>query len=372
MEYNLKFTPLIEEHKKLGAKIAPFGGWSMPIQYEGIIAEHNWTRKHASLFDICHMGEFLLAGDLERSGLDNVVTQKLDDMPIGGCRYGFMLNDSGGVIDDLIVYKLGSESWMLVVNAATTEKDLNHLTKHLSKESTIKNISEETAKLDLQGPLSEMVLEGLIGKSIAKLSYYTFSRFNILGEMNTISRTGYTGELGYELYISKDMAKNLWNTILKDERVRPAGLGARDTLRLEMAYPLYGQDIDENITPVEAALERFVDYDKDFIGKGALLKKKTGGPYKKMTAFAADSRRAPRHNYKILSGGKEIGFVTSGSFSPSLSCGIGMGYIEKSLAKSGSVITISGGGSEIEVKIIDKPFYKHGSARMEVMHGHSV
>jgi aminomethyltransferase len=368
MEENLKSTPLIEEHKRLGAKIAPFGGWAMPIQYDGIIAEHNWTRKHVSLFDICHMGELMLTGDLKKSGLDNIVTMKLDDMPIGACRYGFMLNDNGGVIDDLIVYKLADDTWMIVVNAATTPKDEAHFRKHLSSDSDLKNISEQTAKLDLQGPLSKMVLERLTDRTIGKLTYYTFSKFRLLGENNIISRTGYTGELGYELYIPAGKVKELWNTLMKDERVRPAGLGARDTLRLEMAYPLYGQDIDETITPVEAGLERFVDYNKDFIGKEALLKKKASPSYKKMVFFATDSRRSPRHNNPIKVGGKDAGMVTSGSFSPSLSCGIGMGYIEKDLAVRGSEIIISS-GAEITAKIVDKPFYKHGSAKSEVING---
>lgn len=367
-EENLKSTPLIEEHKRLGAKIAPFGGWAMPIQYDGIISEHNWTRKHVSLFDICHMGEFMLKGDLKNSGLDNIVTMKLDDMPMGGCRYGFLLNNNGGVIDDLIVYKLGVDSWMIVVNAATTSKDEAHFRKHLSNDSYLKNISDQTAKLDLQGPLSKIVLERLIDRTIGKLTYYTFSNFRLLGEANIISRTGYTGELGYELYISASKVKELWNTLMKDERVRPAGLGARDTLRLEMAYPLYGQDIDETLTPVEAGLERFVDYNKDFIGKAALLAKKASPSYKKMVFFATDSRRAPRHNNTIKVGGRDVGIVTSGSFSPSLSCGIGMGYIEKDLAIKGSDIVISG-GADIAAKIVDKPFYKHGSAKSEVING---
>jgi aminomethyltransferase len=372
MEENLKSTPLTEEHKKLGARIAPFGGWSMPIQYEGILAEHVWTRKSASLFDICHMGEFLLSGDLKKSGLDDLVTMKLDGMPLGACRYGFILNENGGIIDDLIVYRLAQDSWMIVVNAATTLKDEAHFKKHLSSSSSLKNVSDETAKLDLQGPLSAAVLESLLGKEIVKLSYYTFSKFDLLGEVNIVSRTGYTGELGYELYASPAKVKELWSAILKDKRVKPAGLGARDTLRLEMAYPLYGQDIDETLSPVEAGLERFVDYDKDFIGKSVLLKKKTDASLKRMVSFAASSRRAPRHNYKIYSGGKETGFVTSGSFSPSLSCGIGMGYVDKDLAKAGTDIIINGGGSRIEAKIVKKPFYKHGSAKTEVMRGHSV
>ncbi|NQT89904.1 MAG: glycine cleavage system aminomethyltransferase GcvT [Candidatus Omnitrophica bacterium] len=364
-ESSLKRTLLTTKHQAQGAKMAPFGGWLMPIQYEGIIAEHNWTRSSASLFDICHMGEFIISGTPEETGLDTILTVDLDKMESGRCHYGFMLNEDGGIIDDLVVYKIADDKWMLVVNAATTDKDEAHLKKHLSTGSSFENISQETAKLDLQGPLSRDVLTAVLGDGPGSLRYFGFGLFEILGEENVISRTGYTGELGYEIYISSQKAQQLWELLLKDDRVKPVGLGARDTLRLEMGYSLYGQDITEKTTPLEAGLEHFVDFNKDFIGKEALLKQKESGLAKRFICFAADSRRAPRHDYKIYSKEQEIGIVTSGTFSPSLSCGIGMGYVEADFDKIGTEITLKGEKSEIKAKICKRPFYKQGTARSD-------
>ncbi len=359
---NLLETPLIAEHRKLGARLGPFGGWLMPIQYSGIIAEHEWTRKNVSLFDTCHMGRFILKGQYDRSGLDKIVTVNLSNMPIRRCRYGFMLNESGGIIDDLVTYKIKDDEWLLVVNAARIAADEAHLRKHLSVDSKLENASARSGKLDLQGPFSKDVLAGIAGSRISSLKYYTFGFFTILGEENIISRTGYTGELGYEIYISNGKVVELWDTLLKDVRVKPAGLGARDTLRLEMGYGLYGQDINASITPLEAGLEKFLDLDKDFIGKGAILEKKKKGGSRQMVYFLTDSRRAPRHNYKIFRDNKEIGIVTSGSFSPSLSCGIGTGYVKEPL-KKGDKIVLCEGAIEINATLTDKPFYKHGTAQ---------
>lgn len=361
---DLKKTALYQEHEKLHAKLAPFGGWLMPIQYEGIIAEHNWTRQNASLFDICHMGEFKVYGDADKSGLDRIVTNPLKKMSDGECRYGFMLSEKGGIIDDVIVYKIKSDEWMIVVNAATIDKDAEHIKKHLAKGAKFEDISGETAKLDLQGPLSRDVLQDIIGGDIKLLKYYRFDKFNILGEQNIISRTGYTGEMGYEIYISMGKVAGLWNKILSDKRVKPAGLGARDTLRLEMCYPLYGQDITDNESPIEAGFEKIIHFDKDFIGKDALMKAKKSSS-RKLICFATDSRRSPRHNYSIFSDNKEVGIVTSGSFSPSMACGIGMGYVEPQYSVYGKDIVIKSENVEIKAKITDKPFYKHGTAKRQ-------
>ncbi|MDD5680635.1 MAG: glycine cleavage system aminomethyltransferase GcvT, partial [Candidatus Omnitrophica bacterium] len=257
---DLKYTPLKDEHIKLNARMAPFAGWYMPIQYEGIIAEHNHTRNAASLFDICHMGEFYLKGSATGTGLENMFSFSVKDMPVGKCRYGAMLNGKGGVIDDLIVYRLSQEEWMIVVNAGTIDKDVAQIKANLKKGAHFENRSSATAKLDLQGPLSRDIVSKLINPDIAKLKYYTFNYFDILGEKNIISRTGYTGELGYELYISSGKAIELWNFLLRDKKLKPAGLGARDTLRLEMGYTLYGQDVDDTTTPLEANLEKFIDF----------------------------------------------------------------------------------------------------------------
>jgi aminomethyltransferase len=361
---DLKLTPLIKEHNKLKAKMNAFAGWLMPIQYRGIIEEHHWTRHFCSVFDTFHMGEFIIYGDHKKNDLDKIITVDLNKMEEGRCSYGFMLNERGGIIDDLIVYKLAHDKWMLVVNAGALFKDKAHLRKHLRIEMA--DISEDIAKVDVQGPLSRDVFKELIGlraDKFLKLRYYRFDYFYFLGESVLISRTGYTGELGYEIYIKKQKVKELWNLLLTDKRVRPAGLGARDTLRLEMGYPLCGQDINEDVTPLQAGLEGVITFKKEFIGKLALLRQKEKGVNKKLTYFITNSRRSPRHFYKIYINNKEVGFVTSGTFSPSLACGIGMGYIKRDYIEIGQKIIIKEGHIKIEATITNKPFYKKGSLK---------
>lgn len=362
---DLKYTPLAKEHERLAARMGPFGGWYMPIQYkEGIIAEHLWTRLHASLFDICHMGEFLIKGTLAQTGLDRVLTMRLKDMSPGMCRYGFILGNDGGIIDDAVIYKIRDDEWFLVVNAATIDGDEAHLKRHLNKNAALDNMSSGIGKLDLQGPESAGVLKNIAGERILQLGYYTFSHFNVLGEEIIISRTGYTGELGYELYIRNEKVAELWEKLLADPRVKPAGLGSRDTLRLEACLPLYGQDVDIKTTPIEAGFERFVDFEKDFIGKEALVKIKREGTRRVLTAFKTDSRRAPRHNYAIESGGKNVGVVTSGSFAPSIGIGVGLGYIKPELNIIDKDIELTDQKVRIGAKITGRPFYKKGSARI--------
>jgi aminomethyltransferase len=368
----LKTTALYDEHVKLGALLAPFGGWMMPIQYCGIIAEHNWTRQNVSLFDICHMGEFIIEADPQKSNLERIVTVNLSKLACGKCGYGFMLNEKGGIIDDLVVYRIEPKKWMLVVNAATTDTDELNLRKYLSLDSKIENVSSKLGKLDLQGPGSCAVLKKLFGFSLEGLKYYQFRSEKFLGEQILLSRTGYTGELGFELYLTNEKIKQLWNYLLGDSKVRPAGLGARDTLRLEMGYPLYGQDINQQVSPLEAGMEKFLDFDKDFIGKDALCQAKKNGANKQLVCFMAESRRAPRHNFKIISENKEIGIVSSGSFSPSLSLGIGMGYVQRAFCVSGNEIILKEGNTEIKAKIVDKPFYRRGTAKMSCLSGNAV
>lgn len=352
----LKKTPLCDRHIALGAKMAPFGGWLMPIQYEGIIAEHHHTRTGVTVFDICHMGEFMLEADAAASGFDRVVTQKIVSMPLGSCRYGFMLNELGGVIDDLIVYRLEEKLWMIVVNAATIDGDEANLRAGLSGRFTFENHSTALGKLDVQGPRSLDVMTDIFGRDVAELKYYTLGGFDLWGEKCIISCTGYTGELGYEVYISSRNVGKLWDVLLKDSRVKPAGLGCRDTLRLEKAFPLYGHELDAGHTPLEAGLEKFVDFSKDFIGKTALLEQQKQGVNKHLICFKADSRRSPRNGFAILRDGTRVGIVTSGSFSPSLSCGIGMGYVDGP-AETGAKLTIRDAATEIPVTVVKKPFY---------------
>jgi aminomethyltransferase len=332
----------------------------MPIQYEGILAEHVHTRQAVSVFDICHMGEFLLEGDAVLSGLDRIVTQHIVSMPIGSCRYGFMLNEQGGVIDDLVVYRFKKDSWMLVVNAATTPGDEANLKKHLSKECGFDNVSAKLGKLDVQGPQSLEVLKDIFGNLVEKLNYYTSADSIFEKERCVISRTGYTGELGFEIYVSAERVVRLWELLLKDSRVKPAGLGCRDTLRLEMGYPLYGHELDVNHTPLAAGLAKFVDFSKDFIGKEALLEEQKSGPKERLVCFKAESRRSPRNGFSIFAQGNRVGTVTSGSFSPSLSVGIGMGHVSGN-HEIGTPLLVKDAATEIPVTIVKKPFYKAAS-----------
>ena len=356
----LKKTPLCETHVSMGAKMAPFGGWLMPIQYDGILAEHAHTRNEVSVFDICHMGEFLIEADPVSSGLDRVVTQTIVSMPIGSCRYGFILNEIGGILDDLIVYRMKDKSWMIVVNAATIASDEKHFLKNMTGKYSFKNVSDETGKLDVQGPKSKEILLSIFGDGINSLKYYTFKEFLLWGERCIVSRTGYTGELGYEIYIPASRVVELWNLLLKDKRVKPVGLGARDTLRLEIGYPLYGHDLDAMHTPLEASFDRFVDLTKDFIGKSALLEEKKNGLKENLISFKSETRRSPRNGFGIFLEGRRIGTVTSGSFSPSLSVGIGMGYVSEKL-EIGAQITVKEGAVEIPATIVKKPFYNKTS-----------
>ena len=363
IEATLHNTPLVDQHLALGAKMVGFGGWNMPLQYEGILAEWEYNRKTCSIFDCSHMGEFIVYGDANTSGLDRIVTQSIVDMPVKSCRYGAMLNDQGGVIDDQIVYRKAKQEWMIVVNASNIEKNAKHFKNYLTSESTFKDISFETAKLDLQGPLSRQVLEFLV-PGVSKLEYYTFDEFILLGEKCLISRTGYTGELGYEIYCPWEKSKELWQIILKNDKVRPTGLGVRDVLRIEMCYSLYGHELDETLSPLEVGLDKFVDLKKDFIGKEALLKKKTQGIHRTTACFTSDSRRSPRAGHAILNEqGDMIGEVTSGTFSPALQSGVGLGLLESSSNIVGNKIIFGDEKNKITATIIKRPFYKNGSLK---------
>lgn len=327
----------------------------MPIQYQGILAEHAHTRQAVSVFDICHMGEFMLQADPVSSGLDRLVTQNITAMPLNTCRYGFMLNHQAGILDDLIIYRINETKWMLVVNAATTSGDLVNLKENLFAGYSLENVSDKMSKLDVQGPQSREVLKNIFGDGLAKLNYYTFSEFTFQNQHCIISRTGYTGELGYEIYIANDYVGLLWELLLSDARVKPAGLGCRDTLRLEMSYPLYGQDLDTHHSPLAAGLMKFVDLSKDFIGRDALVREQKDVPKEHLIYFQADSRRSPRHGFVIRDKDQQIGIVTSGSFSPSLGVGIGMGYVVGDY-KIGAQLVVSQETTEIPVKVARRPF----------------
>jgi len=359
----LQQTPLFSEHVRLKAKMVPFAGWEMPLQYDGILAEYDYTRKGIALFDTSHMGEFLIEGDAVESGLDRVVTCRITDMPVRTCRYGMMLNERGGIIDDLTVYRIEEKKWFLIVNAAHIPEKAEHFRRSLTPKAVFHDVSSQTGKLDVQGPGARDVLGGLV-PDIGKLTYFTCDYFQLLGEKTLISRTGYTGELGYEIYFPAAKTKDLWQEILENDKVKPAGLGVRDLLRLEMGYSLYGNDLTEETSPLEAGLSRFVDFEKDFIGKKVLLPQKEQGPQRKLVCFTSENRRSPRCHHKIYTeDNREIGEVTSGIFSPPLSKGIGMGYVETGSAENGRKILFGDEKNKIPAEISKRPFYKNGSLK---------
>jgi aminomethyltransferase len=358
----LQQTPLCSRHRDLKALMAPFGGWDMPIQYEGIIAEHAWCRSKAALFDICHMGEFMFQGDFDADGLEDVFTFSIKTIPLGRSRYGFLLNDQGGIIDDLIVFRLAEDKAMIVVNAATADNDFAVIGTRL-RGGGFTNITAATGKLDIQGPLAREVLVAAFGEQITAIPYFKFITTKILGGDAIVSRTGYTGELGYEIFLPAEKTAELWDLLVKDQRVKPAGLGARDVLRLEVGYSLYGSDIDEGTTPLEAGLEGFVNFDKQFVGKDALMKQKTAGISRQKVAFQVSGRRSPRHHYEIVSGQQQVGSVTSGVFSPMLACGIGIGFVATGAYPNGAPLTICHERVSMEAAVCELPFFKGGSLR---------
>lgn len=362
-EETLKRTPLYEEHVALKARMVPFGGWELPVQYEGILCEYEHTRAAVTLFDTSHMGEFVIEGDSRHSGLDRIVTMAIADMPLKSCRYGMALNDVGGVIDDLIVFREEPRKWFIVVNAATAANDAAHFRKNLKRGTIFKDISALTGKIDVQGPASRGVLKTLVA-DIERLEYYAFNYFDLLGERVLISRTGYTGELGYEIYFPWDKTAALWRALLKCNDVKPAGLGARDLLRLEVGYSLYGHELGEDITSLEAGLKKFVDFEKDFIGKEALLRQQREGLRRKIVGFTSGTRRSPRHGQALyLPSGERIGVVTSGTFSPACQRGIGLGFVESAYAQRETKILFGDDKNKNDAIITDKIFYKKGSLK---------
>lgn len=341
--------------------MAPFAEFDMPVQYKGIIVEHKHTREKAGIFDICHMGEFNLSGAGAKSALNKVVSHDLNTLTPGKCRYGFLLKESGGILDDLIVYCLADDKYMLVVNGACREKDFNHIRTNLPDALILTDVSDETAKIDIQGPESLAVLNDLMGESWNHLKYFNFEKTDSLGYSMIVSRTGYTGELGYELYLPSEKALEVWKKLAADERVEPVGLGARDTLRLEIGYPLYGQDLDEDHTPKEAGAGFFLKKESDYIGKPGLADVRES-----LVALSIDGRRTPRHHDEVrLPSGEKTGVVTSGSFAPSLGHCIALAYVKAEDANN-DIFIIKTARAELEAKKVSLPFYTNGTARMKI------
>ena len=319
-------TPLYEKQKRLNSKNVDFCGWDMPIQYDGIIAEHGYCRNDVALFDTSHMGEFFFKGDIVKSCINNAVTIDIEVLPVGKCKYGFLLNETGGVIDDLIVYKLREDELMIVVNASRASIDFKTLSSRI-KVGTLDDRSLEFSKLDVQGPNSKEILQKYFDFNLDEIKFFSFVETKIFGADCLLSRTGYTGELGFELYIDSQASVKTWDALIADG-VKPAGLGARDALRLEVGYSLYGNDLTEDISPLEANLGMFVNLKRDYIGRDALAKQKEEGVNRILIPFKTTSRRSARKDFEVFQNDKKVGFVTSAAYSPILNVGIGLAMVD--------------------------------------------
>jgi aminomethyltransferase len=353
-------TPLHAWHVAHKAKMAPFAGWDMPIQYKGIIAEHLHTREKASLFDICHMGEFILKGSGAKDALSKALSHNLETLQPGRCRYGFLLKENGGICDDLIVYSVDREHYMLVVNAARRESDYAAIASSLPSGLSLEDVSDETGKIDLQGPASLAALERILPGPWRHMPYFGLARAAFDGAPLLVSRTGYTGELGFEIYLPATKTPAFWEACLADPDVEPAGLGARDTIRLEAGLPLYGQDLDTAHTPSEAGYAGMLTSTADYVGKAKALDVR-----EKLVGLSLEGRRSARHNDAVLLRGEKVGVVTSASFAPSLGHAVALAYIAAEHAGA-EEFTIRAAKTELPAARTNLPFYAKGTARMKL------
>lgn len=358
-----KQTPLAARHEAASARMVDFHGWYMPIQYEGVVAEHTHTRTAASAFDVSHMGNFILRGPHAGRDLGRAVTCRVASLTLGRCRYGLLLNDAGGIEDDLIVYRVGQDEYWVVVNASTIEGDEPRVRAHVSPDTQFENASDRLAMVAVQGPASRDVLRPVVDGDLDGLGYYHCTWGRVLGHKALICRTGYTGELGYEFCVDAACVEEVWDGLIALPGVRPAGLGARDTLRLEMGMPLYGQDLTPAYTPVEANLVCAVDLDKDFCGRDAVAVRAQEGPRERLVGFTMPGRRAARHGAAILHQGEPVGSVTSGSYTPSMDQAIGMGYVATGASEPGTALSLDVRGKMIEGTVVKLPFWTTGTAR---------
>ncbi|HXX75296.1 MAG TPA: glycine cleavage system aminomethyltransferase GcvT [Nitrospiraceae bacterium] len=359
-------TPLIAQHQSAGAKLVDFAGWEMPIQYSGVVDEYQTVRTKVGLFDVSHMGRFWLSGADTLAFLQRVTTNDVRKLAVSHAQYSTVCNEQGGIKDDIFIYRIASEDFLLCVNASNREKILSWLKSHLAAPQAVilEDRSMRLSQIAIQGPQSRELLASLGGTALTALKLHQVCHSNLGGFPCLLARTGYTGELGYEIYIDTDKVGRLWDLLMQKGSawgLKPAGLGARDLLRLEMGYLLYGNDINEETTPLEANVEWTVSFQKgDFIGNQALLIQKQTGVARRFMAFELVERAVPRHGFKILDAvsARIIGEVTSGNFSPLLQKGIGVGYVPPSYAIPGTSLTIDIRGKATPAVVVKGPFYK--------------
>lgn len=361
----MKHTPLHERHVAHGAKLVDFAGWHMPIQYASVLEEYHAVRQHVGLFDVSHMGRLIVEGDGALSFLQRVTTNDVTKIEVLGSQYSMVCNEQGGVKDDVFVYRLAERSYLVCVNASNREKIYSWFVDQQRMQSQsviVEDRSHSMAQIAVQGPASRELLVRLGAESIEELKPRRCAQTTIAGVVLLLTRTGYTGELGYELYVPADQAEKLWNALMKHGEglgIKPAGLGARDLLRLDMGYYLYGNDLTEDTTPIEAGAEWVVKFDKgDFIGKAALENQHHDGLLRKLIAFELLEKAVPRHDMRIFSDDQEIGQVTSGNLSPVLQKGIGLGYVVPAMAEIGTRLFIDIRGRLVPAIVVALPFYK--------------
>ncbi|MCE2435639.1 MAG: glycine cleavage system aminomethyltransferase GcvT [Candidatus Latescibacteria bacterium] len=359
----LKKTPLNEIHHKANARMVPFGGWEMPVQYEGIVAEHQAVRSQAGLFDVSHMGEFEFKGRGARKLVQFLTANDIDRIGIGRGQYSLFLNKNGCAIDDIIVYRLGKTTYLVVVNASNVDKDWKHVQAVAKSFDNVQvtNRSEEFALLALQGPKTEAALSPIANRDLSEIGFFRIRKVELVGIPVLIARTGYTGEglNGFEIFTQAEDAAAIWNALIASPDVSPAGLGARDTLRIEASLPLYGQELDEATTPLEAGLERFVSQAGGFSGADALEKQRADGLQKTLVMIEMIDRGIPRHGYEILdSSGNAIGKVTSGTTAPYLKKNIAMGYVPPNYSEIGTELAIAIRNRALKARIVPQPFFK--------------
>lgn len=358
----MKKTPLYDEHVQLGGKIIDFGGWALPVQYTGIIEEHNNVRSNAGLFDVSHMGEITVKGKDATAFIQNLVTNDISTAKDCQIVYSPMCYPEGGVVDDLLIYKLNDEDYLLVVNASNTDKDYEWICHNLEGDVRVENVSDKYAQLAIQGPKAEAVLQKLTETDLSSLKFFHFEpSVYIAGIEALISRTGYTGEDGFEIYSAAEGAQSLWQEILaagRNEGLLPAGLGARDTLRFEAGLPLYGQEISQDITPLEAGLGWFVKLNKEgFIGREALKEQKEHGLKRKLVGLDMIDRGVPRSHFDVQADGEVIGFVTTGSYSPTLKKNVALALVDIDHAAEGTIVDVIIRGKPLKAQVIKTPFY---------------
>ena len=357
----MKKIALAEIHEKLGAKMVPYAGFLMPLQYSGLTDEHLAVRNNVGVFDVSHMGEFLVKGEHALELLQKITTNDVSKLSEGKIQYSCLTNEKGGIIDDLLVYKIDNITYLLVVNASNIEKDWQWIESQNDVGAILENISDKTGLLAVQGPKAVEILDSLTEMNLAEMKYYTFQKGKFAGVDNVlVSATGYTGSGGFEIYFDNEHAEKIWNAVMKAGEnigIMPAGLAARDTLRLEKGFCLYGNDIDETTNPIEAGLGWVTKLSKEFVGSDAIQKIKEGGTSRKLVGFKMIDRGIPRQEYPIMNGeGKEIGVVTSGTSSPSLKIGIGLGYVNPENAKEGNHIFIGVRNKQLKAEVVKLPF----------------